>query len=203
MRRRSKSSASHFWWSSLSNSQRNPPRKHCKSSSSTRTSPRKTGLHYNYFRDYDPATGRFLQSDPIGLQGGLNPYLYVGATPLSHTDPLGLQSRGGQEDLKTSSCGAEGGLRFPNAGVGYSFEQACQNHDRCYATCGTPKAQCELEFFSDMSRECTRIPWFLAIFGNAGRSCQNMARMYGGAVTLGGHEAYNEAQRKACSSCPL
>jgi RHS repeat-associated protein len=31
-----------------------------------------TGLHYNYFRYYDPSTGRYITSDPIGLQGGLN-----------------------------------------------------------------------------------------------------------------------------------
>ena len=30
-----------------------------------------TGLHYNYFRDYDPSTGRYIQSDLIGLRGGL------------------------------------------------------------------------------------------------------------------------------------
>ena len=29
-----------------------------------------TGLHYNYFRDYDPKTGRYIESDPIGLDGG-------------------------------------------------------------------------------------------------------------------------------------
>ena len=33
-----------------------------------------TGLHYNYFRDYDPSTGRYVQSDPTGLQGGLDTY---------------------------------------------------------------------------------------------------------------------------------
>jgi len=31
-----------------------------------------TGLHYNYRRDYDPSTGRYIESDPIGLDGGLN-----------------------------------------------------------------------------------------------------------------------------------
>lgn len=50
-----------------------------------------TGLNYNYFRNYDPATGRYLQSDPIGLAAGVNTYLYVHAAPLNRIDPLGLQ----------------------------------------------------------------------------------------------------------------
>lgn len=50
-----------------------------------------TGLHYNYFRDYDPSTGRYVQSDPIGLEGGLSMFSYGAASPLKYSDPLGLE----------------------------------------------------------------------------------------------------------------
>jgi RHS repeat-associated protein len=51
---------------------------------------RETGNHYNYFRDYNPGVGRYVQSDPIGLQGGLNTFGYVGGRPLVSTDSSGL-----------------------------------------------------------------------------------------------------------------
>ena len=50
-----------------------------------------TGLHYNYFRDYDPSLGRYVSSDPIGLYGGLSTYGYVDGRPLSWSDPFGLK----------------------------------------------------------------------------------------------------------------
>jgi RHS repeat-associated protein len=49
-----------------------------------------TGTYQNGFRDYAPSLGRYLESDPIGLKGGPNTYLYVGGDPLLGVDILGL-----------------------------------------------------------------------------------------------------------------
>jgi RHS repeat-associated protein len=48
-----------------------------------------TNTRYNYFRDYDSVTGRYVESDPIGLVAGVNTYTYVEANPLTAFDPTG------------------------------------------------------------------------------------------------------------------
>ncbi|SFM92066.1 RHS repeat-associated core domain-containing protein [Halopseudomonas yangmingensis] len=50
-----------------------------------------SGLYYNYFRTYDPSKGRYTQSDPIGLLGGVNTFGYVYSSPIGYSDPLGLE----------------------------------------------------------------------------------------------------------------
>jgi RHS repeat-associated protein len=51
---------------------------------------RESNLSYNMARDYSPELGRYVESDPVGLVGGLNTYLHVNADPLRNKDPLGL-----------------------------------------------------------------------------------------------------------------
>ncbi|UYK74645.1 RHS repeat-associated core domain-containing protein [Xanthomonas sacchari] len=49
-----------------------------------------SGLNQNYFRDYEPGAGRYVQSDPVGLLAGVNTFSYVGAQPLNWSDSTGL-----------------------------------------------------------------------------------------------------------------
>ncbi|MFR0690919.1 RHS repeat-associated core domain-containing protein [Enterobacterales bacterium AE_CKDN230030158-1A_HGKHYDSX7] len=69
-----------------------------------------SGLHYNYFRDYDPETGRYVESDPIGLRGGLNTYEYVNGNPLSTIDMYGLWGSTGVKNPPKLSVGTFGCL---------------------------------------------------------------------------------------------
>ena len=101
-----------------------------------------TGLHYNYFRYYDPRTGRYTSPDPVGLSGGPDPAAYV-SNPTVWTDPLGLtpckadfivgsdgttvpvsQSRMRTGlDAAADNAAETGVTRFPtkSAGVGYEL----------------------------------------------------------------------------------
>ncbi len=101
-----------------------------------------TGLYYNYFRDYDPQTGRYLESDPGGLRGGLNTYAYVDSNPIDGIDPFGRIA------IHGNWCGPNytGGYRKPwdeltpleqqNAAPPVDpVDAQCMKHDKCYGAC--------------------------------------------------------------------
>lgn len=50
------------------------------------------GLYYNYLRDYEPSSGRYVESDPIGLDGGISSFAYAGSNPLKLKDLYGMSA---------------------------------------------------------------------------------------------------------------
>ncbi len=85
-----------------------------------------TGLYYNHFRYYNPGTGRYITSDPIGLDGGLNTYIYVTDNPVNYIDLLGLVDWNPDENSSSTNCYnyALGRMGYGNPGGYYLFPRA-------------------------------------------------------------------------------
>ena len=81
-----------------------------------------TGLHYNYFRDYDPATGRYLESDPSGNAGGLNLYVYA-TNPISLVDPFGQQASCPLPSYEPSRWNDGGRIQYTNNCYSYAWNR--------------------------------------------------------------------------------
>lgn len=88
-----------------------------------------SGLHYNYFRDYEPGIGRYVESDPIGLRGGPSTYGYVLGNPMTSVDPLGLAN--------TVVCTDGGGMRVSigsdSSGGVCGLSECLAAHESCHA----------------------------------------------------------------------
>jgi RHS repeat-associated protein len=108
---------------------------------------KETGLAHNWRRDYWPEGGRYIQFDAIGLRGGINGYLYVGANPLSWTDPAGLKAFQCRKPL--DALGGEGSRSGPDIWGNPAFHQyscvidahgqvACGGQDRTGSALGSP-----------------------------------------------------------------
>jgi RHS repeat-associated protein len=99
-----------------------------------------TGYSYNYFRDYEPRLGRYIQSDPIGLYGGINTYAYAGHNAVNWIDPMGLDPS--QMTMPTGFAsgniqlclnpGGGGGLHPCDQGFYRCIDYGHQLHDKGY-----------------------------------------------------------------------
>jgi len=84
-----------------------------------------TGLNYNMRRDYDPAVGRYVESDPIGLKAGVNTYAYVQDNPVSYSDPMGLEN-------STWGCDGNGGFIIINNDNNKCTAGCTQEHEQSH-----------------------------------------------------------------------
>ena len=80
----------------------------------------------NYFRDYDPKLGRYVESDPIGLAGGTTTYAYAGGNPIANIDPYGLEWIYSQSSGRLTHIDATG--ESSALGVGYAGNGAGINN---------------------------------------------------------------------------
>ncbi len=90
-----------------------------------------TGLNYNYFRDYKPIIGRYIQADPVGLFGGVNRFVYVRNRPITRRDTYGLFADG---QRKSGARDYEGYEYWPPRGHsdfsgGDRFDYTLEDHD--------------------------------------------------------------------------
>lgn len=97
-----------------------------------------TGLHYNFYRTYDPATGRYLESDRIGQVGGLNVFEYAASNPTNRIDPYGLWAW----PWKIKSRAADEATdRFPGAGARGGDQDAYRH---CLGACWSKQENTEI-----------------------------------------------------------
>ena len=76
---------------------------------------------YNFYRIYDPSTGRYLEADPVGQLGGLNVFTFVRSDPVNGSDPWGLWETGG---------GVSGTYSFFTAGISWNTQTCCDDRGR-------------------------------------------------------------------------
>jgi trimeric autotransporter adhesin len=135
-----------------------------------------TGLHYNYVRDYDPKTGRYVESDPIGLEGGTNTYGYVRAKPLDLFDPTGEVAVA--DDIALWGIGAiilssppvQNVIKQTVSSTIDAVKQLCNSEDPCGPD-SREEAMIKAYIFAGIPHnggECDPMPWF--DYNNKGRN---------------------------------
>ncbi len=129
-----------------------------------------SGLHYNYHRYYDPSSGRYLTPDPIGLTGGVNPFIYANLNPINATDPWGLWTISPRVNLTFIGADITLGVAFDDKGnVALQFTAAFGFSASAGVTAGVTvtDAECisELEGPTTTAGVATNFPGPLPGFG--------------------------------------
>ena len=164
--------------------------------------------------------GRFVSRDPLGYVDGFGLYNAYFAQ-MFWLDPSGNCSKMVQNPAappSTNGCGPapkDAWNKFknwaiPDSALGPDFTSACDRHDICYGTCGSDKAQCDLNFLSDMRDQCEEYvdslyssgfrSWFQGSYiERTDRNiCDKIARLYYKAVKDKGQGPFDDAQDEAC-----
>ncbi len=124
--------------------------------------------------------GRF----PLDKPKKLHPFVYTENNPINLIDPSGL-----------GTCGPGSGLLetlIPDRYPGYNFTSPCASHDKCYATCGKSKDECDSTFLNEMLNVCKNSSIFFYY------DCITRAYIYYGAAVTAGKIPYDTAQRENC-----
>ena len=155
-------------------------------------------LYYNYFRDYEPVVGRYVESDPIGLSGGKSTYAYVVSNPLANLDPLGLKTVCTRRTRMTEEWVAGVGRRVPYSGIECITIPDSDYNFECTANCRRALDFCE--FSIDVFPNAVAFAGTALTFGVGGLFGTSAGTGTGGGLTIAGVTVNQATGYKGCNN---
>jgi RHS repeat-associated protein len=139
---------------------------------------KETFLHQNNFRDYDSLLGRYLESDPVGIRGGLNTFGYANSSPLIHVDPLGLAyvsiSVGGSQFMGLGGYSVATGVAY-GGGINLCFYSiSCSRFGA-----GITVSAANFQGGFSTGTACSGQRWVTGIFGSGGAGLGGISSIRG------------------------